>query len=293
MRAKIVVSGVALLATVAFAAIAATPASPQQPVAAPQQPSVQAQQAPKGSFRIERVMAAPDGTPTYQGGKIKLTVLLFADTPPGPAQNVTVKVAMGSTTVSETIQVKAGVGNYEVKLTDNAGLESSCAERDYDVEVAGTTIAQHWHIVPRCTFSSSTTNPWDQLTPDHEQSLQQDSLFIWSANVQAQPTCTTGLKAIVTVRNNSSISAPSIVLNASANNTVKATAPAFAINAKKDASVTLTPYGAQGGEPTTPLVLNIVDWEKHMTGHVPAQGFTINTIRSCVLEMAPGPAQAK
>jgi hypothetical protein len=75
------------------------------------------------------------------------------------------------------------------------------------------------------------------------------------------------------------------VVNASTNGTVKAqTAAAFPIAAKESKDVTLTPYGTISGEPTTTLTLGIVDWTKSMAGHVGAQGVTIDTTRSCVLE---------
>jgi hypothetical protein len=129
-------------------------------------------------------------------------------------------------------------------------------------------------------------DPWNQVTPDHQQSLQSDSLFIWNTVVESAPTCTTGLKAKVTVRNNSKLSSPSILVHASNGGTVKAQTPAaFPIAVGQSKDVIVEPYGAQSGDPTA-LTLTIVDWTHSLGNHLGAQGVTITPTRSCTLAAA-------
>jgi hypothetical protein len=277
MRSRNVVLSGVIFVTVAVSGLAQaanTPAVP--PPAQPVQPI--------GTAPVVRVMdfsaEAASGT-LYSSGGILLKATLWTNSnTPLP---VSVKLGIGPATLTENVTLPAHATDFAVKFKDPIGLVSGCEQRKYLLAVEGHGPTRHAYVDPTCTFGASVVDPWNQMTPDHAQHLREDSLYISSTVVESPATCKTGLKAKVSLRNNSKATSPSLVVNASANGVVKSNTPAaFPIGANQSKDVILEPYGAQSGEPTQ-VTLGIVDWTKSMAGHVGAQGVTITPTRSCAL----------
>jgi hypothetical protein len=262
------VGATAVIAGIAQAAVPATPGptpKPQVTIAPPQ-------------IRLTGVHAASKDP--YTGGAFELAF----DLENYGTTTATADLAMiGSGNALRTSASIPAKGKKTVTLGDPAGIPA-CNAAGYSLTSNFDTAKRNIVVTPSCTFKSTPSDPWNQLTPDHASELQKGNLYISNASIVTEPKCGVALSMNATLTNLTGKSSPSIVVAAANNKNVRAqTAAAIPVLAMAPTFAKLTPYGQPGDDPTEPLTVTILDWTKSLGGHVGNQGYQVTTARSCTV----------
>ena len=85
-------------------------------------------------------------------------------------------------------------------FVDTQGGPPTCGlnpSKEYELYLVDDGAGSTHHAILRasnCSFQTTIQNPWDNLTPDHKQSLETNSVYVSQAHVVTPQTCTTPLK---------------------------------------------------------------------------------------------------
>lgn len=206
------------------------------------------------------------------------------------ADGVIVKIDVGGQVLASTIAIPAGAMRT-VTFNDANGLASSCKVNAYAISLAGPATGdatRAGRITPSCTFKSSVEETWNQMTPDHVEANKAGNAYLTAPTLVNAPVCGAGPTIKVRIVNKSTLSSPSIVVQAkewTAAAPVRAqTAAAFAIAPNESKDLVLTPVGSAGSDVPAKLGLHIVDWTKSLGGHTSDGGIFVNTSRTCTLD---------
>jgi hypothetical protein len=125
------------------------------------------------------------------------------------------------------------------------------------------------------------------MSPDKVAAEKAGNAYLYSPSVVMNPNCGAAPTIKVKIVNKSSLSSPSLVVQAkdwTVGGQVKSqTAAAFSLGVNESKDLTLTPVSANSGEPAAKMKLGIVDWTKSVQGNTSDGGIFINTTRSCTL----------
>ncbi len=230
-------------------------------------------------------------TGNYSGGALGIAVDLENVTNK-PIDNVNVKLVFGDKVLEQSVSVPPK-GTRAAVFSDQAGLESSCSPKSYEINVAlpnGTAFTKAARISPSCTFSSSIEESWNKMSPDKVEAEKAGNAYLFKPSIQAGAVCGKGPAMKVTVINQSSYASPSLIVQAKewdADPKVRSqTSAAFPIASKAMKEVALEPVTNASYEPTDKLILRITDWTKSLKGRTTDGGIYVNTTRSCSLGYA-------
>jgi hypothetical protein len=282
MRKVASVAGVLGVVTLAWnAAAIPTERPPVQPP--PQAPQPQVLAAP--TVHIVGFRNLHKGA--YTDGPINVEVELVND---GPATaTVSVHLAHQLTMLEKTVEVPVasrGTSSKpitKVTFTEPKGVEESCSPHPYFITLKGPaadTRMRSARIVPSCSFTTTVTDPWNQMTPDRAEDAKAGKAFVSNVVIETAPSCSVGMKLKATVLNMSPKGGSSIIAAAKTGEIVRAQSIAFALpaGASKDASLGLVP-GVSGDVDVT-----IFDPTHNLTPAIANHAITVKVARACTLD---------